>query len=875
PIYTIVANIGYALDSLIINGIKVTNTNNYQFDSLKSNQTIRVTFRIVQTLPRYTITTSVLNGQITPTQQVDSGSTIRITYSPANANFIDSVIINYSVVSDSNRSYTFRNVSSNQTIFIKFIPVYYISISNNIGGTINGISSSNRTDTVVGTYYYNYTTYNITTQLGYKIDSVFVDGLNQGAINSYTFNNINSNKSLRVVFKQIPIYTITTNAVNGQISQSMQVDSGSSFTVAFSPNSKFRIDSFFVNGRLINNFNGNYYTFRNISGDSNIRVVYKVYYDVSTFISNGQIGASSQVDSNSSRTINYTCNRGYKIDSIAINGIVKFRYLQNKPNYGSYTFNNIRGDSSISVYTSILRYTVTTNINTGQITPTQLVDSGSNFSVYFGLNQGYKVDSIIINGIFIFRRSQNNFYINADYNFYNVRGDSSIQVFVSLISYNITTNVFNGTISPPLVVDTNSRTTIRITYSPINANFFFDSVRITKTFYYFCCGYTTRTNLTLIHDSTEGYTLTNISSDINITAYYNRFYYIDVRSNIGGSINGISIPNRTDTIPGGNNKTYQITTLLGYKIDSVFADSVYQGAINSYTFNNISSNKSFRVRFKQISIYSINTNAINGSITPSQQVDSGSTFTVDFSPNTKFRIDSVFVNGRLINNYNNNFYTFRNISGDSSIRVVYKAYLNLSTYISNGVIDASSQVDSNSSKTVNYSCNRGYRIDSISINGIVRFWYFQNKPNYGNYTFTNIRGDSSIYVYTSKIRYTITTIINFGQITQTQQVDSGISINIFYNSWPYWIDSISLNNKVISRYPYGSYNSGNYQFRNISADSTIQIFTSKRGPTITTNVTNGQITPTQQVDSGTSIRVTYSSVNANYVIDSVFVNNIY
>ncbi|MCX8473660.1 MAG: hypothetical protein ORN85_08425, partial [Sediminibacterium sp.] len=46
PTYIISANTGYELDSLVINGVKVTNINSYTFESVKSNQTIRVTFKV-------------------------------------------------------------------------------------------------------------------------------------------------------------------------------------------------------------------------------------------------------------------------------------------------------------------------------------------------------------------------------------------------------------------------------------------------------------------------------------------------------------------------------------------------------------------------------------------------------------------------------------------------------------------------------------------------------------------------------------------------------------------------------------------------------------------------------------------------------------
>ena len=58
PIYTITPNTGFVLDSLFVNGLKVDSITSYTFDSVKSNQTISVKFK-VQT---FTITATAGNG---------------------------------------------------------------------------------------------------------------------------------------------------------------------------------------------------------------------------------------------------------------------------------------------------------------------------------------------------------------------------------------------------------------------------------------------------------------------------------------------------------------------------------------------------------------------------------------------------------------------------------------------------------------------------------------------------------------------------------------------------------------------------------------------------------------------------------------------
>ena len=81
PRFTITPNTGYFIDSIIVNGNKVANVNNYIFDSVKSNQTIRVVFK----LQTYTITSIAGNGgSISPqgVSNVNYGATPIYTITP-------------------------------------------------------------------------------------------------------------------------------------------------------------------------------------------------------------------------------------------------------------------------------------------------------------------------------------------------------------------------------------------------------------------------------------------------------------------------------------------------------------------------------------------------------------------------------------------------------------------------------------------------------------------------------------------------------------------------------------------------------------------------------------------------------------------------
>ena len=91
----------------------------------------------------------------------------------------------------------YTNITANTDITAQYIKIYNIVASAGIGGTI---SPSGTTTLDEGSSQ----AYTISANTGYKIESVTVDGADQGAITSYTFSNVNSNHTIEVVFELVP-----------------------------------------------------------------------------------------------------------------------------------------------------------------------------------------------------------------------------------------------------------------------------------------------------------------------------------------------------------------------------------------------------------------------------------------------------------------------------------------------------------------------------------------------------------------------------------------------------------------------------------------------------------------------------------------------
>lgn len=197
-VYTMTPNTNYWLDSLIVNGINRPDSipaRRFTFNNVNESHTIRVVFRT------NTITASTgPNGTISPlgvTNRLPNTSQ-KYTITP-NANyFLDSLIVNGINIPDSipGKSFTFTNINANHTIRVVFRTNIIIS-STGPNGTISPLGTTNKDNNTSQKY-------TITPNQFYFLDSLLVNEINiPDSIpgNSFTFNNINSNNTIRVVFK--------------------------------------------------------------------------------------------------------------------------------------------------------------------------------------------------------------------------------------------------------------------------------------------------------------------------------------------------------------------------------------------------------------------------------------------------------------------------------------------------------------------------------------------------------------------------------------------------------------------------------------------------------------------------------------------------
>ena len=216
---------------------------------------------------KHTITASASEGGTISESgeiEIENGNSKTFTFTPNTGYTIDDVVVD-EVSVGAVTSYTFNNVTSNHTISVSFaIMTYTISASVGNGGSIS--PSGN-----VSVNYGSSKTFSISTNSGYKIDDVLVDGVSVGAVSSYTFNNITENHTISATFRQV--FTISANCgENGSISESgsIEVEPNSSKTFTFTPNDGYMINTVIVDVTDIGRVNS--YTFENITSNHTLSV---------------------------------------------------------------------------------------------------------------------------------------------------------------------------------------------------------------------------------------------------------------------------------------------------------------------------------------------------------------------------------------------------------------------------------------------------------------------------------------------------------------------------------------------------------------------------------------------------------------------------
>jgi len=193
--FTIVPDDGCSVASVVVDGVDKGLLTSYTFEDIDANHTITANFAV----DTYTISASAgANGSVSPagTASVEHGGSATFTITPDSGYLIADVLVD-SVSRGAITSYTFSNVTKNHSLQATFASdTLMVSAAAGEGGTItpSGSIMVNQGDSL---------TFSVAADKDYEVHDLLVNGVSQGALDSYTLENITADCTVAALFTPV------------------------------------------------------------------------------------------------------------------------------------------------------------------------------------------------------------------------------------------------------------------------------------------------------------------------------------------------------------------------------------------------------------------------------------------------------------------------------------------------------------------------------------------------------------------------------------------------------------------------------------------------------------------------------------------------
>ena len=852
---------------------------------------------------------------------------------------------------------------------------YSLSITSSTGGSV---TYSN--NTITGTTQ-NYTvdegtntTLTFTPNSGYRLKSVVLNGTDVTASvvnNQYTVSNISQNTTVNVAFEAIPptTYTLTIsssgggdvtyyenvipgNVISNGTTQSYTVNKGGSANLTFMPNSGYRLKSVVVNGVDITaSVVNNQYTISSISQNTTVNVTYEAIpqYTLSLVASgNGDVKYKSiTIRNKSQKWVNIPGGYSLSFELIPDEGYRVASVKENNKDVTSlivdnlYTVSNIKEDKQLEVLFEVIpptTYTLTIsssgggdvtyyenvipgNVISNGTTQSYTVNKGGSANLSFMPNSGYRLKSVVVNGVDITAS-----VVNNQYTISSISQNTTVNVTYEAISQ-YTLNLVasgNGDVKyKSITIRNKSQEWVNI---PEGYSLSFELIP-DEGYRVASVKENNKDVTSLIVDNL--YTVSNIKEDKQLEVLFEVIppttYSLSITSSTGGSVayagNTISGTTKSNTVDEGTSHTLTFTPNSGYRLKSVVVNGTDVTASvvnNKYTISGINKNTTVNVTFEVIpqTTYTL-TVLLSGDGTVSCNdvtvyssykfiVNEGTSHTLTITPNSGYRLKSVVVNSIDVTaGVVNNQYTISNVNQNTTIDVTFEV-IPPNTYTltilssgggtisRNGIMVYSTnkfEVDEGTSHTLTFTPNSGYRLKSVMVNGVDVTASVVNNQ----YTVSNISQNTTVIVtYEAIPQYTLNLVasgngdVKYKSITIRNKSQEWVNIpegySLSFELIPdegYRVASVKENNKDVT----SSIVDNLYTVSNIKEDKQLEVLFEVVPPTTyslsITSSTGGSVayagnaisgtTKSYSVNAGTSTTLTFTP-NSGYRLKSVVVN---
>lgn len=415
--YTLTPDACQTVDNILVNGVSYLDSANFDgttltLNNITADMMIQAYFQVMT----YNVeATQVEGGVITETGVYNCGTDVVYNITAADCYTLTDVTVDGASVG-AVTTYTFSAIDADHTITATFtFNTYNVTATAGVGGTITASATFDCGETP---------TYVITPDEGYFVENVDVDGVAQGAIDSYTFAALNADHTIDATFAK---YTYHVNAyANAGVTMTPAVadtivEYGAELTYTITVDDCYDIADVTVDGESVGAVTT--YTFSNITENHVIVVdgAIKTYTITATATEGGVIAPAGEttVDCGGSQFYSITPAVGYVISDVTVDG-------SSVGAVSSYSFTNVTADATIDVvFTAIAdsTYTITaTATGNGTITPAgaTTVNYGASQTYTMEADEFYTIAEVLVDGV--------NVGAVATYTFANVTADHTIEV---------------------------------------------------------------------------------------------------------------------------------------------------------------------------------------------------------------------------------------------------------------------------------------------------------------------------------------------------------------------------------------------------------------------------------------------------------------
>ena len=502
-------------------------------------------------------------------------------------------------------------------------------------------------------------TFQFLPDIGYTIDKLLIDGIEQEIVDSYTFENITSDHVIELIFEPL-YYNITSSSINegGTVYPlgDTNVQQGNSQTFNFFPNENYKVSKVLIDGIEVDNKSA--YTFNNVVDNHTIDVEFEYVpriFEINVmYTAGGKLNPEKtiKVIEGTNEVFDIVLDDKYELEYLSIDGD-NVEIMNNQ-----YVFENISDNHSIFAKFKYVPsyYVINASCNDGGKI-TNIGDHSyieySTIEYIFTPEHKHRVKNVIIDNI--------SYGSIEKYTFSDLSSNHTIDVefeYVPEVFIIQTSCGENGILSQAGEIKVNEATTFTLNIQP-DYGYKIKEIIIDGQ----------------VVDNSNSISIENIWENHTIDVSFEPKIIYTITSSCDDNCK--IYPLGQIDIYEEDNQKFEISANSGYFIKSIKVDDAdieFDILKTSYVFENLSDNHNIVVESEKIeSQYFISSIASNhGNISPNgaNSYEFGENVTYHFSPISGYKLNHVIVDGKKIK-VSNNTYTFYNVRANHTITATF------------------------------------------------------------------------------------------------------------------------------------------------------------------------------------------------------------